>query len=307
MMAEGEQPVSFDLAGRLLGGRYQVAEKVGEGGMAHVYAAHDTATNHPVAVKALLPALLDDVTAMKRLRREAGLGSRLAHPNLCHIMALHEEDGLVYVVMPFLDGEPLAIRAWRSGQLSLDETASVVRDLAAGLHCAHESGVLHRDLKPENVMIVKNPDGSERAVLLDFGLAAEQKESPGRTKLTATGMIVGTPEFMSPEQMRGRELDRRSDVYSLAFMTCELLTGELPFGGKTVRQMATARMKGEFISPRTQRPELNFPVEVDRVLGKALSVDPAERYPTALKFGAAFSRAASGRGGNWLTGWFRRG
>jgi eukaryotic-like serine/threonine-protein kinase len=283
------------LSGRLFDNRYAVAEKVGEGGMAIVYRARDTTTDEQVALKILLPALVQDVIAMKRLRREAELGARLAHKNLCHITRIGEVDGSVYVVMPFLQGESLAVRAWQSGQLPLDTAVDIVRDLSAGLHAAHELGIVHRDLKPENVMLVPNPDATERAVVLDFGLATETVDDPVRTKLTKLGMVVGTPEFMSPEQMAGRDLDRRSDVYSLAFMTSELLTGQAPFAGKTFRQMVTARMRGEVIPIRTQRPELDFPPAVERVLAKALSVSPDSRYSTAIEFGEAFSLAA-GRG-----------
>ena len=281
------------LSGRLFDSRYLVAKKVGEGGMAIVYRARDLTTDEQVALKILLPELVQDVIAMKRLRREAELGARLAHRNLCHITRIGEVDGSVYVVMPFLKGESLAVRVWRAGQLPLDTTVDIVRDLSAGLHAAHELGIVHRDLKPENVMIVRNPDETEHAVVLDFGLATDTVDNSARTKLTKLGMVVGTPEFMSPEQMRGRDLDRRSDVYSLAFMTCEMLTGKAPFAGKTVQQMAMSRMRGEVIPIRTLRPELHFPPLVDTVLGKALSVDPNARYSSALEFGEAFSLTAS--------------
>ncbi len=300
---DGSDP--FAIVGRLFDGRYQVAKKIGEGGMALVYRASDTTTSEDVAIKILLPALTGDVTSMKRLRREAELGARLTHRNLCHITRIGETNGLIYVVMPFLEGESLAVRVWRSGQLSLDATVSIVRDLAAGLHAAHELGVIHRDLKPENVMMVPSPDRTDRAVVLDFGLHAESRDGDARTKLTMAGMIVGTPEFMSPEQMRGRELDRRSDVYSLAFMTSELLTGQPPFRGKTIGQMAMSRMKGELIPIRTQRPELKFPAAVESVLAKALAVDPAARYSTSLEFGEAFQRAAEPESlGRRMRAWF---
>jgi len=280
------------LSGRLFDDRYQVAEKIGEGGMAIVYRARDAKTDQQVALKILLPELAKDVIAMKRLRREAELGTRLTHKNLCCITGIGENGGSVYVVMPFLQGESLAVRVWRSRQLSLGTTVDVVRDVSAGLHAAHELGIIHRDLKPENVMMVRNPDETERAVVLDFGLATDAADGPARTKLTKIGMVVGTPEFMSPEQMRGRDLDPRSDVYSLAFMTSELLTGQAQFAGKSVAQMVMARMRGDLIPIRKQRPDLNFPPAVERVLAKALSVQPDDRYSTVLEFGNAFSAAA---------------
>jgi len=295
------------LTGQLLDDRYLVAEKIGEGGMAFVYRAHDRGTGEPVAVKVLLPELIRDGTSMARVRQEAELGARLAHPNICHIIRFVENGDLVCLVMPLISGEPLCDRAFRLGQLPLDVTAGFVRELAAGLHLAHELGIVHRDLKPENVMIVANADGSERAVLLDFGLAISRMVGADKPKLTRTGMVVGTPEFMSPEQMRGKPVDRRSDIYSLAFLTSELLTGQLPFAGRTLREMATARMKGELIPIRIQRPDLDFPVAVERALAKALAVDPDDRYGTAPEFGNAFWRAAgNGPAATGIIGWFRR-
>ena len=171
---------------------------------------------------------------------------RLAHPNVCHIIRLGEtQDGLVYVVMPFVEGEILSDRNNRLGTLPLAEVVRLVRDIAAGLHVAHELKIVHRDLKPENVMICTQPDGSERAVVMDFGLAKERRADAELQKLTATGIILGTPEFMSPEQLRGKPLDPRTDVYSLALMTYEMLTGKLPFSGRTQQEMMIARLRSE--------------------------------------------------------------
>jgi serine/threonine-protein kinase len=166
--------------------------------------------------------------------------------------------------------------------------------MAAGLHVAHELGIIHRDLKPENIMVVARPDGTERAVVMDFGLAKERQMSPEVQKLTATGIVLGTPEFMSPEQLRGKPLDPRTDIYSLAIMTYEMLTGKLPFPGRTQQEIMIARLKGDPIPIRTQRPELNLPAAVEKVLAKALARDVDQRYATTLEFGDAFSRAAAG-------------
>ena len=292
----GPRTVDFSkLSGQLLDNRYQVVKKVGEGGMSFVYLAQDTNTGEKVAIKILSPALIKDPTAMARLRREAALGGKLAHPNVCHIIRLGETTaGFVYIVMPFVQGELLCDRTVRLGHLPLDVTAGFVKDMTAGLHVAHELGIIHRDLKPENIMIVARPDGSERAVVMDFGLAKERQMSPEVQKLTATGIVLGTPEFMSPEQLRGKTLDPRTDIYSLAIMVYEMLTGKLPFDGRTQQEIMIARLKGEPIPIRTKRPELDFPVGVEKVLGKALSRDPDHRYASTLEFGDAFARAAAG-------------
>ena len=283
-----------DFSGQTFDLRYQIAEKIGEGGMAMVYVATDRETGDQVAIKIIHPELMTDRTALARLRREAQFGANFAHPNVCHIIRFGETDGGVgYVVMPYLQGEMLMERTWRDGPLPLDAAAWIVRDACAGLHVAHEQGIIHRDLKPENVMLVKNGDGSERAVVLDFGLATAPELDATRTKLTKAGMVVGTADFMSPEQMRDKPVDRRSDIYSLAFMTYEMLSGKLPFKGDTPRQLAVARMKGESIPLRISRPDLRYPAALDKVLMKALMVAPGERYQTAPEFAAAFSRAAS--------------
>jgi serine/threonine protein kinase len=286
------------LAGHLLDGRYRLVRKVGEGGMSVVYLATDVASGGAVAIKILSASLAADRNAMARLRREAALGLRLAHPNICHIMRLGETDeGLVYVVMPFVEGELLVDRTNRLGQLPLAQAAAFVRDIAAGLHVAHQLKIVHRDLKPENVMICRSPDESERAVVMDFGLAKERRAGHELEKLTATGVVLGTPEFLSPEQLRGKPLDGRSDVYALGLVTYEMLTGKLPFTGRSQQEVMIARLKSEPMPIRKMRPDLNLPAGVDRVILRALALEPADRYPSAPEFAEALAKAAAG-GGN---------
>ncbi|HEY4320876.1 MAG TPA: serine/threonine-protein kinase [Gemmatimonadales bacterium] len=274
-----------------LADRYRVHRELGQGGMATVYLADDLATGAPVAIKVLHPNLTGDPVSMARLQREADLGRQLAHPNLCHILAFgRAAGGFDYIVMPFLDGELLCDRVGRGGPLPLDDAVPVVCDVAAGLHVAHDLEIVHRDLKPENIMLVRNENGSERAVVIDFGLATGRQ--PGMQRLTKTGMVVGTPDFMSPEQIRGKSLDRRSDIYSLAFITYEMLTGELPFLGESMRDLAIARLKGELIPLRIRRPDLHFPESVDKVIAKALAVELSARYATAPEFATALLSAA---------------
>ena len=249
-----------NLVGKTLQGHYQIVKKVGEGGMSFVYLATDIATRERYAIKVLSAALSKDENAMARLRREASVGMRLAHPNICHIIRLGEtEDGLVYVVMPFVEGEVLSDRTNRHGVISLGESARLVRDIAAGLEVAHDLKIVHRDLKPENVMVARAADGSEHAVVMDFGLAKERKAGAELQKLTATGIILGTPEFMSPEQLRGKPLDARTDIYSLALMTYEMLTGKLPFQGRTQQEMMIARLRSEPVSAAKDAPRPRFP------------------------------------------------
>src|SRR5881396_1979473 len=194
------------LSNQILDARYQVMKKLGEGGMSYVYLAKEISSGETVAIKVLSPRLASDKSSVERLRREAGLAMRLDHPNVCRILRLGEsEDGLIYLVMPFLKGELLSDREVRGGPMDLATGIVLLQQMCAGLHHAHELQIIHRDLKPENVMLVRD-DGSsaERAVVMDFGLAKERRADPAIAKLTATGIILGTPEFMSPEQIRGK-------------------------------------------------------------------------------------------------------
>ena len=288
-----------NLVDQVLDGRYRIVRKVGEGGMSFVYLANDTATSDRYAIKVLSQALSNDQNAMQRLKREASLGMRLAHPNVCHIIRMGEtQDGLVYVVMPFVEGEILSDRNNRKGTLPVDEVARFVSEIAAGLHVAHELKIVHRDLKPENIMICKAENGTERAVVMDFGLAKERRADAELQKLTATGIILGTPEFMSPEQLRGKPLDPRTDVYSLALMTYEMLTGKLPFSGRTQQEMMIARLRSEPVPLRQARPELEFSEALEKVLLKAMMRAPDDRYTTAPEFATALATAIGGKPGD---------
>ena len=299
---------------QVLDDRYRVQRRVGEGGMSVVYLALDMHTGERVAVKALSAELAADSTAMARLKREARLGERLKHPCACSIMALGEtDDGLMYVVMPYLDGEVLCDRTARLRYIPLADAIPFVRDIADGLQAAHEVGIIHRDLKPENVMVCAKALGGERAVVMDFGLAKQHRPGPDVEKLTATGVVLGTPEFMSPEQLRGKPLDARTDIYSLAIMTFEMLTGVLPFVGRTKQDTMLARLQGEPQKLRHVRPELGFQDAVEEVLAIGMARDRNKRYRTAPEFATALADAASGRsvqaegaGGNVGNSWWRK-
>jgi eukaryotic-like serine/threonine-protein kinase len=281
------------LAGCTIDDLYRIDRKLGEGGMSFVYLATDLTTGESRAVKVLSPSLSRDQNAVARLGREAELAGRVRHPNVCHIERFGQTaDGLVYVVMPYLDGEILADRTYRLRQLSLDDVVAYVTDIAAGLQAAHDHKIVHRDLKPENVMIARGAQGKEYAVVMDFGLAKERRAGPELEKLTASGIVLGTPEFMSPEQLRGKPLDGRSDVYALALMTVEMLTGTLPFTGKTQQELMLARLRNEPTPLRRLRPDLALPASVERVLLKGLVRNPDERYATAPEFAAALQAAS---------------
>jgi serine/threonine-protein kinase len=275
------------LSNQILDGRYEVLKKLGEGGMSYVYLAREISTGETVAIKVLSPRLASDKSSVERLRREAGLAMRLDHPNVCRILRLGEsEDGLIYLVMPFLKGELLSDREVRGGPMEIAPSVKLLQQMCAGLHHAHELQIVHRDLKPENVMLVKD-DGAnaEHAVVMDFGLAKERRADPAIAKLTATGIILGTPEFMSPEQIRGKPLDARSDIYALGIVAFEMFTGKLPFQGRNAQEMMIARLRSQ--PPPIRQFRADVPEVVERALIKALQTNPDDRYATALEFGEA--------------------
>jgi serine/threonine protein kinase len=277
------------LTGKVLDERYQILRKLGEGGMSYVYQAQEVDTGRPVAVKILIPRLSRDPGSVERLRREATIATRLNHPNVCPILRLGETaDRLIYLVMPFLEGEALSEHETRRGPFPLAEGIPLLVQMCHGLAHAHELHIVHRDLKPENVMLVPDPESPNgfRAVVMDFGLAKERRAGPDVVKLTATGIVLGTPEFMSPEQIRGKPLDGRSDIYALAVLAFELFTGQLPFTGKSAQETMIARLRGAPLRLREVRGDL--PAKLEAVISKSLSVDPAERYGSMSELAFAF-------------------
>jgi serine/threonine-protein kinase len=267
--------------------------------MSYVYLARETATNDTVAIKVLSPKLSNEKSSVERLRREAGLAMRLEHPNVCRILRLGEtEDGLIYLVMPYLQGELMSEREIRGGPFTLEQGMPLLIQMCRGLHHAHELHIIHRDLKPENVMLIEDAEaqGAMRAVVMDFGLAKERRAEPEVAKLTATGIVLGTPEFMSPEQIRGKTLDGRSDVYALGILAFEMFTGTLPFQGRSAQEMMIARLRGNATPLRQAKPDL--PAKLEQVIAKSLETDPEKRWASMH----AFAEALSSVGGATLFG-----
>ena len=210
---------------------------------------------------------------------------------------------MIYLVMPYLEGEPLSEHETRRGPFPVAEGVPILAQICRGLQHAHELQIIHRDLKPENVMLVPDPGmpSGFRAVVMDFGLAKERRAGPDVVKLTATGIVLGTPEFMSPEQIRGKPLDGRSDIYALAVLAFELFTGQLPFTGKSAQETMIARLRGAPMQLREVKPDL--PAKLETVLNKALSVNAADRYGSMDEMAHAFEAAT---GGGVLSRLFKR-
>lgn len=286
-------PFLVTLSGQVLDERYRVGSRLGEGGMSYVYRGQDIETGQPVALKILLPRLSRDPASIERLRREASLAMRLNHLNVCPILRLGEAPHqLIYLVMPYLEGEPLSEHESKRGPFSVNEGIPLLVQMCRGLQHAHELQIIHRDLKPENVMLVPEAEARPgatpkyRAVVMDFGLAKERRAGPEVAKLTATGIVLGTPEFMSPEQIRGKPLDARSDVYALGILAFELFTGQLPFTGKSAQETMIARLRGAPL--RLREVGESLPAKLEAVIAKTLAADPAERYSTMNELGHAF-------------------
>jgi hypothetical protein len=267
-----------DLLGRLksaLAGRYAVESEIGRGGMAVVFLAEDLKHGRKVAIKVLHPELGAAVGA-DRFLREIETVAGLAHP---HVLALHdsgEASGLLFYVMPFVDGESLGERLEREGQFPLDEAIRIAGEVADGLDYAHEKGVVHRDIKPGNILLSRG-----HATIADFGIAkAIGAAGGGDATTTATGLSVGTPRYMSPEQAAGAvEVDGRSDVYALGCVLWEMLAGQPPFDGPTPRAILARKATEEPPAVRVIRKTV--PQALENVLAKAMATSPADRFQTA--------------------------
>jgi len=279
-----------DLVGSVIADRYHVIRKLGEGGMGQVYLAEHVRMGSKSAVKILHPGMVHDADAISRFNREAANASRISHPNVAAIYDFGETtDGLIYLAMEFVEGEPLTSVIERVGALSAARAASIVRQTGEALAVAHEFGIVHRDLKPDNIMIARNRDGSDCVKVVDFGIA--KAANVEAQKVTRTGLIVGTPEYMSPEQLAGDPLDARSDIYSLALVAFTMLTGRLPFPSETAQESMIMRLTDRPRSLAEMKPDVKWPAELQAVMDRALSRDAAGRYANAAEFGHDFVKA----------------
>jgi len=279
-----------ELAERLaaaLGDGYVVEKSLGAGGFAVVFLVKDLALKRQLAVKVLSPDLTASTTALERFRREAETVAPLSHPNIVPLFFIGQKDDLLYLAMPCISGGSVADRLEREGPLPLPEVIRITGEVASALAHAHRRGVIHRDIKPANVLV--DPE-SHRSLVTDFGIARTADASG----LTGTGMIIGTPAYLSPEQVSGEAVDHRVDLYALGVMAYELLTGRVPFDAPTATAMLFKRLAGPPPSVRTVRPDV--PPELEAVVMKCLASTPAERYETADEVLTALGLAGSSSG-----------
>jgi serine/threonine-protein kinase len=275
------------LIGQVIADRYRIVSKLGEGGMGQVYLAEHVRMGRQCAVKMISPELAKSDAAVARFNREAANASQINHPAVAQVYDFGEgPNQTLYLAMEYVEGETLSALVRREGPLSLRRAAALTRQVADALAAAHHRGIVHRDLKPDNILVTRSFDGSECVKVVDFGIAKTVQNDGGETgqNLTTVGVAVGTPEYMSPEQLAGEKLDTRSDLYSLGLVFFHLLTADLPYPRVTSRETLVARLTDP---PRTlveARPGWNWPANLQTMLDWALATDPAKRYPTAQEF-----------------------
>jgi serine/threonine-protein kinase len=276
-----------DLVGQVVADRYHVIKKLGEGGMGQVYLAEHVKMGRRSAIKVMNPSMVHDPDAVARFNREAANASRITHPNVCAIYDFGETpDGLIYLAMEFIEGEPLTDVLERESVLPVRRAVGIFLQVAEALQAAHDLGIVHRDLKPDNIMLSRRKVGDDVVKVVDFGIAKAVGGDESGQKVTKTGLVVGTPEFMSPEQLSGDTLDGRSDLYSLALVFYRMLTGKLPFEATTVQETMIKRLTDEPAKLAALRPDLTFPPGLQPVLDTALARSPVERYQAVAKFAA---------------------
>src|SRR5881227_1892360 len=282
------------LIGQVVADRYQILSLIGEGGMGRVYLAEHVRMGRKSAVKVINPALATTSDAISRFNREAANACKINHPNVAQVYDFGEmADGTLYLAMEYIDGETLDAIVAREGSLPPARAAQITKQVADALFAAHHLGIVHRDLKPENVMVARHLDGSDWVKVVDFGIAKTiQRDGSGSQTVTMAGVSLGTPEYMSPEQLAGEKLDHRTDVYSLGLVLFNALTGDLPYPKVTSKETLVRRLTSR---PRTLaevRPEKAWPPELQRALDRALATEVADRFDSVADFGRAVVRAA---------------
>ncbi len=300
-----EQPQENDrFIGKLLSDRYRIKRKIGEGGMGIVYEAIHEAIEKRIALKVLHARYSASPDVVSRFKQEAISASRIKHQNVIDVFDFGQlGDGSCFIAMEYLEGVDLGAALERRRHFAPDESIRIAVQMCRALGLGHGRGVVHRDLKPENVFLQMTPEGEEIVKIVDFGIAqlranedaAEQEEHERRKRLTKTGMIFGTPEYMAPEQARGAKIDHRSDVYSTGVILYELLTGTVPFVGESFLEVLNQHVQNAVPPFTAANPDLDVSPELQHAVLKALEKDPEDRYPSMKDFATALVRTPEGR------------
>jgi serine/threonine-protein kinase len=270
--------------GTILAGRYEILEALGKGGMGEVYRVRDTKLDEEMALKLLKPDIASDEIMIERFRNELKLARKITHKNVCRMHDFHEEEGTPFITMEYVLGDDLKNLIQKRGKMPEEEVLKIARQVTAGLIEAYELGVVHRDLKPRNIMI----DKKGHAKIMDFGIA-RSVEAPG---ITTTGMIIGTPDYISPEQAEGEEADQRSDIYSLGIILYEMVTGSLPFSGDTALSVAIKHKMQIPSDPRELNPEISE--DLSRLILVCMEKNRDKRYQSAQELLADLTKIEKG-------------
>ena len=276
-----------DLAGREIAGRYRILTKLGEGGMGAVYRGEQISLKRKVAIKLLKPELSADANLVRRFNAEAELAARLSHPNTVNIYDFGQDvDGTLFIAMEYVEGRSLRSVMTVEGPLAARRSIKIAAQIAGSLTDAHSHGIVHRDLKPDNVMLTERGKHTDIVRVLDFGIAKLRDEGKNTVNaMTQAGDLVGTPQYMAPEQIRGDKVDGRTDVYALGTMLYEIVTGRLPFEGANVMAILSKHLTETPTPPSVRRPDLAIPPALDQVVLQAMAKDPAARVPSMELFG----------------------
>jgi serine/threonine-protein kinase len=276
-----------ELVGQVVAGRYRVHSHLGEGGMARVYLAEHIKLGRQCALKVIREGLVDDARTVARFNREAAYACRIMHPNVAAIFDFGETtEGMLFLAMEYVPGEPLSALLARLQRLPPRRSTSIAWQIADALTAAHDLGIVHRDLKPENVMLSRNRDGSDLAKVVDFGVARIVNPETHSTThaVTSTGVVMGTQDYMSPEQLAGEPVDARTDIYSLGLILVRMLTGHSAFSAGSVRDAFAARLRRDRKQLAQLCPEVPWPATLDAVIDRALADTPGERYQSPTDF-----------------------
>jgi len=278
---------SSDLVGQVIADRYHITKKLGEGGMGQVYLAEHVKMGRRCAIKIMMPGTMADPEAISRFNREAANASRISHPNVCAIYDFGETpDGLIYLAMEFIEGKSLSDILEESTSLAPARAAEIIVQCADALQAAHDLGIVHRDLKPDNIMVTSTR-GRDLVKVVDFGIAKAIGGDGGSQKVTKTGFVVGTPEYMSPEQLSGDPVDGRTDIYSLGLVFYRMLTGVTPFPADSQQETMIKRLTDDPLPLAKVKPDAKFPTALQTVLDCVLARSPSARYPHAVDFARA--------------------
>ena len=294
MSASDNPPEVVDpLLSQLVADRYRIIRKLGEGGMGAVYLAEHVVIEKKFALKVLAAELARRSDLVARFLQEARSASRIGHENVIDIMDFGQApEGLVYIAMEFLDGKDLGEIVRTKGAMEWAQARGIVLQICRALRAAHDKGIVHRDMKPENIFLIQREGQPHFVKILDFGIAKVMGLDPNGPRLTRTGMIFGTPEYMAPEQAEGKDTDHRADIYAVGCILYHLITGQTPFVAESFMTMLTKHLMEEPVPPSARRPDLTITPEMDALVLKALEKDRDKRWQSMAELLEAVSACA---------------